>query len=61
MKQHAICNWARFFGIEILDNNGFPSLEMHSLVTLAEFLRGVNECTIDVEDEERYAIFAFIN
>jgi hypothetical protein len=60
MKTRAICDWARFFGVEILDNDGFPSFEMQSPVTLVEFLKGINECTIDIENEERYAILAFL-
>ena len=54
MKTYTIEKWAEHFGIEILDNDGFPYKKMTDVVTLEEFLRGSGNCTIDVKDFEKH-------
>lgn len=56
MKNKTIHEWAKIFGIEIIDNDGFDRMKEEEPVTLERFVKGAAECTIFPVDKARFAV-----
>ena len=58
MKTRTLNDWCRIFGVEIIDNDGFPGEAWGSdcLYDIETFVHGLAECTIIPVDKGRYAV-----
>jgi hypothetical protein len=64
MKQHTTIEWLAFFGISLVDDNGWKGgnfIPKDMDITLESFVHRVNQSTILPMDMERYQIFEFLS
>lgn len=60
IKEHTITEWTIFFGIEIVDWDGFRGMKIHVPISLDVFAKEICECTIKIVDSEKYENFKFL-
>jgi hypothetical protein len=62
MKTHTPAEWAIFFGLEIVDNDGWRGIggkDMYEPIDVYEFVERVNVSTVLPICQERYKLLAW--
>ena len=63
MNKHPIDQWLKFFGVSVIDWDGFAEYRANRWpepIGFQEFAEGICECTIQVDNSERYQNFKFL-
>ena len=61
MKDHALQLWLDFFGIELIDADGWIDHELTELIDVVTFAERISISTIRVIDKERYKLLTFLS
>lgn len=58
MKTYTVNRWCEIFGVEIVDNDGFPHIDLNvHEISLEKFAKGISECTIQITNFVLYGVF----
>lgn len=60
LKTYSIEKWCELFGVEIVDNDGFPNLELTAEVSLHVFIDGISVCTIRPVSKDLYKMLDYL-
>jgi hypothetical protein len=61
MKLHTIEFWLYFFGIELIDADGWRHHELTELIDVVTFCERISQSTINITDNTKYQLFTDIN
>lgn len=61
LKTYTVNRWCQIFGFELVDNDGFSIDISKDLISLEMFVFGINMCTIQIINRQRYAVFAALS
>jgi len=60
LKTYSIENWCELFGVEIIDNDGFPGFKLTDEVPIHTFIDGISVCTINTVNKELYKMLDYL-
>ena len=53
--------WCTIFGLELIDPDGFRDIDwLEARLEIQDFLNGIYECTVRIEDYTRYEVLTDI-